>query len=78
MTQWGVTFPKKSDVLLRKLEKSRAEYLREKEGSQDSTKIKDAALAKMDDWMSEFYAVAKIALEDNPKLLEVLGIFVRS
>jgi hypothetical protein len=26
-----------------------------------------------DDWMSEFYAVAKIGLEDNPQLLEALG-----
>jgi hypothetical protein len=55
-----------------------ADYLREKGESQDSTKAKDAAFAKLDDWMSEFYAVAKIALEDNPQLLESLGKFVRS
>ena len=60
------------------LEAARAEYLREKGESQDSTKIKDAAFAKIDDWMSEFYAVAKIALEDNPQLLESLGKLVRS
>ena len=60
------------------LELARAEYLREKGESQDATKQKDKAFGEIDDWMSEFYAVAKIALEDNPQLLESLGKFVRS
>ena len=64
--------------LITNSELSRAEYLREKGESQDSTKSKDKAFGEIDDWMSEFYAVAKIALEDNPQLLESLGIFVRS
>ena len=67
-----------ADTLINDLEAARAEYLREKGESQDATKAKDAAFAKMDDWMSEFYAVAKIALEDKPQLLESLGKFVRS
>ncbi len=60
------------------LEAARAEYLREKGESQDATKVKDAAFAIMDDWMSEFYAVAKIALEDKPQLLEALGKVIKS
>ena len=60
------------------LELARAEYLREKGESQDATKQKDKAFGEIDDWTSEFYAVAKIALEDNPQLLESLGKFVRS
>ena len=64
--------------LITNLELARAEYLREKGESQDSTKSKDKAFGEIDDWMSEFYAVAKIALEDNPQLLESLGKFVRS
>lgn len=67
-----------ANSLVSDLEAARAEYLREKGESQDATKAKDAAFAKMDDWMSEFYAVAKIALEDSPQLLESLGKFVRS
>lgn len=59
------------------LESTRAEYLKEKGESQDATKAKDSAFAKMDDWMSEFYAVARIGLEDNPQLLEALGKIVR-
>ena len=67
-----------ANTLITGLEATRAEYLKEKGESQDSTKIKDAAFAKIDDWMSEFYAVAKIGLEDNPQLLEALGKTVRS
>ena len=60
------------------LEAARSEYLKEKGESQDSTKAKEAAFANIDDWMSEFYAVARIGLEDNPQLLEALGKTVRS
>ncbi len=39
---------------------------------------KDAAFAQIDDWMSEFFSVARIALEDEPQLLEALGKIVKS
>jgi hypothetical protein len=67
-----------ANTMISDLEAARSEYLKEKGESQDSTKAKDAAFAKIDDWMSEFYAVAKIGLEDNPQLLEALGKTVRS
>jgi len=65
-------------ALITELETARAEYLREKGESQDATKLKDKSFGEIDDWMSEFYAVAKIALEDNPQLLESLGKYVKS
>jgi hypothetical protein len=65
-------------VLIPEVETARAAYLKEKGESQDATTIKDAAFAKLDDWMSEFYAVAKIAMEDNPQLLEALGKVIKS
>lgn len=65
-------------TLIANLEEARATYLREKGESQDATKAKDKAFEAIDDWMSEFYAVAKIALEDKPQLLESIGKFVRS
>ncbi|MDA3893901.1 MAG: hypothetical protein PF517_19755 [Salinivirgaceae bacterium] len=49
------------------MENLRTEYLKEIGESQEATKAKDNAFAKIDDWMSEFYAVAKIALEDKPQ-----------
>ena len=60
------------------LEVARAFYLREKGESQEATQLKDQAFSELDDWMADFYAVAKIALEDQPQLLESLGILVRS
>ena len=66
-----------ANTLITELETARAEYLKEVGESQDATKAKDSAFAKMDDWMSEFYAVARIGLEDNPQLLEALGKIVK-
>jgi len=56
----------------------RAGYLKEKGESQNSTKLKDQAFAELEDWMREFYAVAKIALDDKTQLLEALGVYVKS
>lgn len=56
------------------MEHLRAAYLREKGESQDATNLKDNAFAALDDWMREFKAVAKIALEEHSQLLEALRI----
>jgi len=63
---------------IQELETSRAKYLKEVGESQEATQAKDAAFAEIDNWMREFYAVAKIAMEDQPQLLESLGILVRN
>lgn len=63
---------------IEELESARANYLKEIGESQDATKAKDAALEAIDEWMMDFYAVAKIAMEDKPQLLESLGMLVRS
>lgn len=67
-----------ANALIPEIETTRAAYLKEKGESQDATAIKDAAFAKLDDWMSEFYSVARIAMEDNPQLLEALGLIIKS
>lgn len=54
-----------------------ANYLQEKGESQQATKDKDKAFLELEKWVKEFYAVAKIALEDKPQLLESLGKLVR-
>src|SRR5690554_4535759 len=65
-------------ALVAKLEAARADYIREKGESQNATKLKDAAFGVIDDWMRDFYAIARIALEDSSQLLESLGKLVRS
>ena len=66
-----------AQALIPEVEAARATYLKEKGESQDATTKKDTAFAKLDSWMREFYAVAKIALEDTPQLLESLGKVVK-
>lgn len=65
-------------TMVSEVESLRASYLLEKGQSQSATKKKDKALAILDDYLREFYAVAGLALEDDPQLLESLGKFVRS
>ncbi|MBN1252628.1 MAG: hypothetical protein JXA16_10865, partial [Bacteroidales bacterium] len=56
------------------LEHLRADYLREKGESQDATNLKDKAFAELENWMREFKAIAKIALDEHSQLLEALKI----
>ena len=42
--------------------------------AQQSTKARDVAIDKLDDWMSDFIAIARVALEEKPQFLEKLGI----
>jgi hypothetical protein len=60
------------------LEEAKAKHIREKGEAQKATKDKDAAFVIMSDYMSEFYAVSRIALKDNRQLLESLGILVKN
>lgn len=64
--------------LLGEVEKSYADYQKEKGESQQATKDKDNAFDALDKWVSRFHKIAKIALEDKPQLLESVGKFVRS
>lgn len=54
------------------------QYTNEKGESQQATKNKDAAFEALEKWVREFYSIAKIALEDQPQLLESLGKFMRN
>jgi hypothetical protein len=67
-----------ASTLINELKAARAKYLMEKGESQDATTEKDARFNELDDWMREFYAVARIAMEDNIQLMEALGVVVRN
>uniref|UniRef100_UPI003566645D hypothetical protein n=1 Tax=Ancylomarina sp. TaxID=1970196 RepID=UPI003566645D len=67
-----------ANTIITDLEKARSLYLQEESESQEATRTKDEAFYRIDDWMSEFYAVARIGLEDKPQLLEALGKIVRN
>jgi hypothetical protein len=57
---------------IEKVEKARAEYVRELGESKDAVAAKDAAFAEAEKWMRDFYTVARIALEDHPQLFATL------
>lgn len=63
--------------LVDQLNDARVDYVSAKGESQNSTDMKRRAFILLDKWMKDFYAVAKIALEHNPQLLEALGVVVK-
>ncbi len=46
--------------------------------AQEATEIRDNALDKLAQWISDLRAVAKVSLEDNPQQLEKMGILART
>jgi hypothetical protein len=46
--------------------------------AQDTTRERDSAFDELDEWMSDFITVSRIALEDKPQYMEMLGVMVRS
>jgi hypothetical protein len=67
-----------AQTLIGEVKAARRLYDNERVEDQDATTRKKAAIKALDDWMREFYTVAKIMLEERPELLEKLGFFVRS
>lgn len=51
---------------------------KEKGEAQSATKMRDEALDALDEWLDDFVAIARVALEDEPQLLETMGILERS
>jgi hypothetical protein len=48
--------------------------LKEKGEAQTATQLRDEALDALQEWMGDFISVARIALEDQPQYLEMLGV----
>jgi hypothetical protein len=65
-------------AMLDELLQKRSVYVREMAESQAATQTKNDAIITLRDWMDDFYSIAKVALYDQPQLLEALGVFVRS
>ncbi|MEQ6121592.1 hypothetical protein [Reichenbachiella sp. MALMAid0571] len=76
LAQFGITDQALTDALaaIKDVEAKLAAQLKEKGEAQDATKVRDEAFEELQDWMSDFVAISRIALENDPQLLEVLGI----
>lgn len=69
---------KKALSIIDDLFEGRRKYRNEIGESQNATQVKNQAFEKLDNWMKRFYATARIALEDQPQLLESLSKTVKS
>ena len=76
MNNFGITQAKLENgkQLVQEVEVANASQKKEKGEAQQATVDRDDALDKLNDWISDFIAIARIALEDRPQLLEKLGI----
>ncbi|MBU2912740.1 hypothetical protein [Reichenbachiella agariperforans] len=48
--------------------------LKEKGEAQAATEARDEALDSLNEWMGDYIAIARVALEDDPQMLEMLGV----
>ncbi len=52
--------------------------IREKGEAQEATRLRNEKLDALDDYCTDLQTLAEIALEEQPQLMEKLGILVRS
>jgi hypothetical protein len=76
MAGYGITQPKLENgkTLLYQAEAANAAQKKEKGEAQQATQERDKAMDNLEEWLSDFIVIARIALEEKPQLLEKLGI----
>ncbi len=80
LAEYGYTSEKIADekALINELETAKHSQAKEKGEAQQATLNRDQKLDVLDEWVSEFKVIAKIALEDNPQWIEKLGLIEKS
>ena len=78
--QYGITSAKleAAQAQMQAVEAADLTQEKEKGEAQSATKMRDGAIDALDDWLDDFVAIARVALEEDPQLLETMGILERS
>ena len=78
--QYGMTSAKleAAQAQMQAVEAADLAQEKEKGEAQSATKMRDGAIDVLDDWLDDFVAIARVALEEDPQLLETMGILERS
>ena len=80
LSSFGIdeTALERGKALVNEVVKAQAIQLKEMGEAQSATLAKDKAMKALDEWVSGLRAVARIAITDDPQLLEALGIMIPS
>jgi len=80
LNEYGITKEKlqTAEAELKAVEMASFSQTTEKGEAQNATQVRDIAVDALNDWLSDYVAIARIALETEPQLLESLGILERS
>ena len=78
MARFGITQEKleAGQQLVNEVEKKLNNQLKEKGDAQNATQVRDETFEDLQDWMSDFIGISRIALKDKSQYLEILGIVV--
>ncbi|MBN2036969.1 MAG: hypothetical protein JW768_09535 [Chitinispirillaceae bacterium] len=76
MAEYGYTAEQLSNehALVQEVMAANARHKKEMGESQEATKVRDAAMEKLEVWMSKFYRIARIACAGQQQWLEKLGL----
>lgn len=76
MSEFGVTSEKllAGQALVTTVEEKLAAQKKEIGEAQNATKERDQAIDQLQEWYSDYIEIARIALEEHPQYLEILGI----
>jgi len=79
MAVYGVTTEKLTagQALVNEVEEAMNRQKTEMGEAQEATRLRDEAADALQEWYSDFIAIARIALEDKPQYLEMLGIVAK-
>ena len=65
---------KEGQAQVNEVEVKLSAQLKEKGEAQNVTQLRDEAFDTLQDWMSDFIAISRIALEEQSQYMEMMGI----